>query len=245
MNWSRRSAWIIGASTGIGAALAKELANAGCQVTITARNEEVLNQVSQLRMSVKPADINNAEALGAIANELSAAGRLDLVVVAAGYWKRDDPLEFNAEEFRRHVETNLLGLSNVLESVIPPMKKANKGHVVVLSSVAGYRGMPGSLGYGATKAAQINLFEALRATFNKTGITFQTVSPGFVETPMTSTNTFPMPFLISSEEAAKHILRGLESSKPEIVFPWQMAVAMKIAKFIPQRLWVKLLGRNA
>ena len=121
----------------------------------------------------------------------------------------------------------------------------NKGQVVVLSSVAGYRGMPGSLGYGATKAAQINLFEALRATFYKTGIVFQTVSPGFVETPMTSTNTFPMPFLISSEVAAKHIRRGLESSKPEIVFPWQMATAMKIARLVPQRLWVKLLGRNA
>ncbi len=245
MNWSQRSAWIIGASTGIGAALAKELADAGCQVTITARNEEVLKQVSQLRMAVKPADINDQQALASIAQELAAAGRLDLVVVAAGYWKRDEPLAFNAEEFRKHVETNLLGLSNVLESVIPPMKAANKGHVAVLSSVAGYRGMPGALGYGATKAAQINLVEALRATFSKTGITFQVVSPGFVETPMTSTNTFPMPFIISSEAAAKHIRRGLESSKPEIVFPWQMATAMKIARFVPQRLWVKLLGRNA
>ena len=245
MNWSGRSVWIIGASTGIGAALAQQLAQQGCQVTISARSADALDAVATSSMRVRPLDMTNQALLRATAAELQAAGELDIVVISAGYWKQDQGLEFDLEQFQRHLDVNLSGVGRVIDAVLPFMKQNGQGRVAVLSSVAGYRGMPGSLAYGATKAAQINLFEALRTTFRGTGIFFQTVSPGFVDTPMTSTNTFPMPFIIDADKAATYIVRGLLTSKPELVFPWQMALVMRIAKLVPQRLWVRIVGRRA
>jgi short-subunit dehydrogenase len=244
MTWSARSAWIIGASTGIGAALAQQLAALGCDVTVSARSADALNEVSQGKMNVRPCDIQDLEGLRAIALELNSQGKLDLVVIAAGYWKQDQGLEFNRVEFERHLDVNLRGVGNVLDVTLPTMRETNRGHIAVLSSVAGYRGMPGALAYGSTKAAQINLFEALRTTYRGTGVLFQTVSPGFVETPMTAANTFPMPFIINSDKAATYIVRGLQTQKPEIVFPWKMAFVMKLAKLVPQRLWLRLVGKK-
>ena len=244
MNWSQRSAWIIGASTGIGASLAQQLASLGCDVTISARSEETLKEVSQGKMTVRACDMQDLEGLRTIASDLNAHGKLDLVVIAAGYWKQDQDLEFNRVEFERHLDVNLRGVGNVLDAVLPAMRERNSGQIAVLSSVAGYRGMPGALAYGSTKAAQINLFEALRTTYRGTGVKFQTVSPGFVETPMTATNTFPMPFIIDADTAAKYIVKGLASNKPEIVFPGKMAFVMRLAKLVPQRLWLRLVGKK-
>lgn len=237
-----KNVWIIGASTGIGASLATLMQKNGWEVTISARNAEALKQVANKSMKVEAFDIADASAAKRIAKRLHKQGKLDLIIISAGYWKQDEPLEFNADEFKKHVDINLIGLSNVIDATLPLLKQQDRGHLAVISSVAGYRGMPGALGYGATKAAQINLFEAFRATFRGTNIKFQTISPGFVETPMTATNTFPMPFIINADKAAQHILAGLNSTKPEIVFPFAMALTMKIAKLVPQRLWIKLVG---
>ncbi|MFM2103514.1 MAG: hypothetical protein RL740_601, partial [Actinomycetota bacterium] len=118
------------------------------------------------------------------------------------------------------------------------------GTFVGVSSVAGYRGMPGSSGYGPSKAAQLNFLESLRTDLVKTKVFVQTVSPGFVKTPMTDVNTFPMPFIISAEKAGEIIVKGLEKRKPEIVFPLPMAIMMKIAQVVPQRIWPKLFRRG-
>ena len=132
-------------------------------------------------------------------------------------------------------------MANCLGELIPRMKAQRAGMIVGISSVAGYRGLPGSEAYGATKAAQINLLESLRARLRPDGIDVLTVCPGFVETEMTSSNTFSMPFMVTAPEAARAIADGMERQSARIVFPWQMSLLMRFAKLVPDRLWALAL----
>ena len=151
---------------------------------------------------------------------------------------------FDLDVYKMHNNTNTVGMARCAAAVLPKMIDKNFGTFVGVASVAGYRGMPGSSGYGPTKAAQLNFLESLRTDLVKTNVLIQAVSPGFVKTPMTDVNKFPMPFLIDADEAGKIIVKGLEKRKPEIVFPIQMAIMMKIARFVPQRIWPKLFRRG-
>lgn len=235
--------WVVGASSGIGAELARELVRRGARVAVTARRQDRLEEVSGGLMAVVPADATDADALAAAAVAASEAlGGLDTVIWNAGYWKRTDAAHWDTAEFARHVEVNLLGLNTVLGAVLPDMVRRRSGHLVGVASVAGYRGLPGSEAYGATKAAQIALLESLRASLLRRGVRVTTVSPGFVRTEMTAGNTFPMPFIVDADVAARAIADGLERERTEIVFPWRMAVVMKVARLVPVRLWARLVA---
>ncbi|MDN5790121.1 MAG: SDR family NAD(P)-dependent oxidoreductase [Micrococcales bacterium] len=236
-----RRYWLIGASSGIGAALAHELLGRGAHVAISARRIEDLEAVSAGRMTVVPLDATDHEAVQhAEADVRSALGGLDAVVWCAGYWKQFDAAEWDRETFARHIEVNLLGLNNVLAAIIPSMVAAGHGHIVGVASVAGYRGLPGAEAYGATKAAQINLLESLRAALRRKGVRVTTVCPGFVRTEMTESNTFPMPFIVDADEAARSIADGLARCRTEIIFPLRMAILMKAARLVPVRTWSAL-----
>jgi NAD(P)-dependent dehydrogenase (short-subunit alcohol dehydrogenase family) len=241
MNLAGRRVWIIGASTGIGAALARELVGRDVAVAVSARRADKLRAVAGDRMTAVPLDITDADqvphALDQVVKEL---GGLDIVVLSAGYWQQMGA-DFDVESFQRHLAVNLGGFANCLGPVIPYFRDQGAGMIVGISSVAGYRGLPGSEAYGATKAAQINLLEALRVRLRPDGIDVLTVCPGFVETEMTSQNTFPMPFMISAEAAARAIADGMARQSARIVFPWQMAVLMKVATLVPDRLWALAL----
>lgn len=229
--------WVIGASSGIGAALAQELVRRGGEVAISARKAEDLQEVAGDAMQVVPLDATDRAAVKVAAEQLDD---VDVVIWCAGYWKQFDAAAWDADIFERHIEVNLLGLNNVLAAVIPQMVAKRRGHLVGIASVAGYRGLPGAEAYGATKAAQINLLEGLRAALSKHHVRVTTVCPGFVRTPMTDTNEFPMPFLIDADEAATAIADGLEKNRAEIVFPLPMAVTMKLARLVPVRAWAAL-----
>lgn len=235
--WDGRSAWVIGASSGIGAAVAEELLKRGCKVTISARSENALHDVAKGRMQVVPIDISNTDSVQQAA---ATVGDFDVVIVVAGFWKQMSGRAFDFDVFAQHNDVNVLGLARCIAAVVPPMLKQRSGMFVGVSSVAGYRGMPGSSGYGPSKAGQLNLLESLRCDLRGTGVDVVTVSPGFVRTPMTDVNTFPMPFIIDAEEAAVFIVDGLERKKPEIVFPKPMMLMMKAARFVPQRWWPRL-----
>jgi len=212
-------------------------------VAVTARRRDRLEEVSGGLMSVVPADATDAGALNAAAAAAAEElGGLDVVVWCAGYWKRTDAARWDTADFARHVDVNLLGLNTVLGAVLPDMVKRRAGHVVGVASVAGYRGLPGSEAYGATKAAQTALLESLRASLLRRGVRVTTVSPGFVRTEMTEQNSFPMPFIVDADVAARAIADGLERGRAEIVFPWQMAVVMKAARLVPVRLWAHLVA---
>lgn len=226
--------WIVGASSGIGAALAQELVRRGVRVTISARNADDLREVAGDDMEILPLDATDRDAVRAAAEQL---GDVDAVIWCAGYWQQFDAAAWDADVFQRHIEVNLLGLNNVLAAVIPRMVANRRGQIVGVASVAGYRGLPGAEAYGATKAAQINLLEGLRGALKRHGVKVTTVCPGFVRTPMTETNDFPMPFLIDADEAATAICDGLQKGRAEIVFPLPMAITMKLARFVPVRAW--------
>jgi short-subunit dehydrogenase len=241
-----RRYWLVGASSGIGAALATELVRRGAQVAISARRAEDLEAVSGGTMTVVALDATDRDAVRHAAAEVTETlGGLDVAVWCAGYWKQFDAAQWDPEVFARHVEVNLLGLNNLLAAVLPAMAADGSGHVVGIASVAGYRGMAGAEAYGATKAAQINLLEALRASLGPRGVRVTTVCPGFVRTEMTSVNQFPMPFIIETGEAARAIADGIERRRTEIVFPLRMAALMKAARLIPVGAWAAMSARAA
>ena len=230
--------WITGASSGIGAALARELADRGASVAISARSTEKLRAVAGGRMHVEPVDVTDrAATVAAAANVRAALGGLDLAVLNAGTWSRFHVDHWDSQAFADHLQTNLMGTVHALEGVVPTMLEQGHGRIVGTASVAGYRGLPGAEAYGSTKAALLHLFEALRGSLGPRGIVVQTVSPGFVRTPMTDRNTFPMPFLISPEAAARAIADGIAKDKAEIVFPLPMMLVMKVARLVPVRAW--------
>ncbi|TDD61604.1 SDR family NAD(P)-dependent oxidoreductase [Kribbella antibiotica] len=237
MELTGRRIWIVGASSGIGAALAGALDARGAHVAVSARRESALRDLAGDRMAVVPVDITDGPAVRrAAAQVVDELGGLDIVVLSAGYWKQLK--EFDAESFQQHLDVNLSGMAHCIEAVIPLLEGA--GMIVGISSVAGLRGLPGSEAYGATKAAQINLLEALRVGLAPRGIDVLTVLPGFVDTEMTSDNQFPMPFMVTAPAAARMIADGIERRQARIVFPWQMGIFAKLAPLVPDRLWARL-----
>lgn len=238
---SGQRVWLVGASSGIGAAVARELVSRGAHVAISARRRDRLDEVAGGRMVVVPADATDSTAVAAAAREVTETlGGLDTVIWCAGYWKKSDASAWDAADFARHVDVNLLGFNRVLAAVLPGMVERGRGHIVGVASVAGYRGLPGAEAYGATKAAQLNLLEALRVSLRRRGVRVTTVAPGFVRTELTDGNTFPMPFIIDADAAGRSIVDGLERGRMEIVFPLPMAVLMKVARLVPIRLWAAL-----
>lgn len=241
MRISGARVWVVGASSGIGAEVARRLADGGARVAVSARNLSALAEVSGGRMHAERLDVTDPRQVAAAANTVrSALGRIDAVVLSAGYWQQGDPGTLDPEEFAAHLETNLVGASRVIAAVLPDMRATGAGMIVGIASVAGFRGLPGGEGYGASKAGLINLLEALRAGLHDTGVRVQTVCPGFVDTPLTSRNAFPMPFLINDREAARHVLAGLVSERPLVIFPWPMAVLARAARLVPAGLWSRL-----
>ncbi len=238
--------WITGASSGIGAALANEMTDRGAVVAISARRESDLTDVAAGRMAVVPVDITDAAAVRAAADTVRAElGGIDLVVLNAGTWQQVRLDDIDTAVVAKHFDVNVIGTVNCLAAVIGDMMRTRSGTVAIVASVAGFRGMPGALAYGASKAALIHLAESVRAEASRKGVRVVTVNPGFVETPMTDTNSFTMPFLIGVEDAARRIADGLESHRQEIIFPLPMAILMKIARLLPVRVWTKVSGLAA
>ena len=240
------TAWVIGASSGIGAALARELDSRGARVAISARRADRLGEVAAGRMLVVPMDVTDVAQTSAAAERVRVElGDIDLVVLAAGYWKQMRPRDWDVDTFNRHLDVNLVGMNNAIAAVLPPMLKRGSGVIAGIASVAGYRGLPGAEAYGATKAAQINMLESLRAHVRSSGVQVTTICPGFVRTELTDNNDFPMPFMIEPDDAARAICAGLERDRSVIAFPLQMALLARASRLVPARAWSRLFGRVA
>jgi NAD(P)-dependent dehydrogenase (short-subunit alcohol dehydrogenase family) len=244
MDLSGKVVWVVGASSGIGAAVARELQSRGAVVAISARRKDELTEVSDGAMLVVPADVTDAASMTAAASSIrQELGPIDVAVLSAGYWKQMTGDEWDSESFNRHVQVNLIGMSNSIAAVLPEMLARRSGVIAGISSVAGYRGLTGSQAYGATKAGQINLLESLRIQVARAGVRVITVCPGFVRTDLTAGNAFPMPFIVEPDTAGRAICDGLERERAEIVFPIRMAIVMKAARLVPVALWSALWSR--
>jgi NAD(P)-dependent dehydrogenase (short-subunit alcohol dehydrogenase family) len=246
MKLNGKVAWVVGGSSGIGAAVARELVSRGATVAISARRTELLHDIAGGEMLVLPADVTDAASVAAAAARVwQELGPIDLAVLSAGYWKPMDPADWDTDVFDQHVRVNLTGMSNAIAAVLPGMLQRHLGVIAGVASVAGYRGLAGAEAYGATKAAQINLLESLRVHIARTGVHVTTICPGFVRTGLTAGNRFPMPFIIDADQAARSICDGLERERTEIVFPARMALLMKAVRLVPVRIWTALWKRTS
>ncbi len=243
----QRIAWITGASSGIGRALALRLARDGWTIAASARGVDELASLAaegKGRIVAFPLDVTNGEAVEATFRAIGTdLGAVDLAVFAAGTYFRDYAADFDSERFGKMVGLNLIGTAQCLEAVMPAMIARKSGQIAVVASVSGYVGLPGAASYGATKAALNVMCEAFQPELAAHGVRISIVNPGFVDTPLTRKNDFPMPFLVSAESAADSIAEGLTASHYEIVFPWKMAVAMKLLHALPARLRFRLTRR--
>lgn len=241
-------AWITGAGTGIGRAIALDLAREGVKVAASARTEQNLSLLAAHHMAVEfyPLDVTDRSAVMLAVEEIEAAlGPIDLAILNAGTWRPLSAQKFDALAVREALETNYMGVIHGLEALLPGMIARGKGHVAIVASVAGYRGMGRAGGYAPTKAALISLAECLYGDLERHGVRVSIVNPGFVDTPMTRGNDFPMPFIVSAEDASSRILAGLKRGKFEIAFPWPLVWPLKIARILPYTLYFWYLRRWA
>jgi NAD(P)-dependent dehydrogenase (short-subunit alcohol dehydrogenase family) len=233
--WSGQVVWLIGASTGIGRATATRLHALGATVIVSARNAAALDAfVAQHKGAQAIAfDATDREALHAAAGRIVAEhGRIDLAVYCAGTYRAMRAAEFDLDVVLQHQQVNYVGALYLLDAVLPQLLRQGHGHISLVGSVAGYRGLPQALAYGPTKAALINLAETLYLDLQPKGIGVSVVNPGFVETPLTAQNAFRMPALITPEEAADEIVRGWERGQFEIHFPKRFTLWLKALRML-------------
>ena len=230
--------WVVGASTGIGAATAQRLLTEGATVAVSARSRDALEGAFKDKARVLPLDVTDAAATRAAAEELAATwGGIDLVLAVAGTYHAMRAWEIDLAETDRIIDINLRGVLNLFAAVQPTLTKQGSGGFGIVASVAGYGGLPNSMAYGATKAACINLAGSMYLDLGKRGIAVYLITPGFVATPLTAKNTFPMPFLISAEAAADEIVKGLSRGDFEIDFPRAFSRLLKLINLLPHRLY--------
>jgi len=245
-DWHGRRVWLVGASSGIGRATAAALHARGATVLVSARNTAALSHFIAHRPGAVsfPLDVCDGAQVRAAADAILAGGPLDLVVYCAGHFRAQAVGDFDLDEMLRHQEVNYLGALHVVHAVMPSLLREGRGHLSLLGSVAGYRGLPRSLGYGPTKAALIHLAESLYLELRPRGIGVSVVNPGFVDTPLTAQNRFPMPAMISPAEAARRMLRGWSAGRFEIHFPRRFTWPMKLLSLLPFRVYQALVRRG-
>jgi len=237
-----RVAWITGASSGIGRALAVQLAREGVGIAASSRRAAELQALSDAHPGVVPfpLDVTDAAAMAAAAGEIEhRLGPIDLAVFNAGVGQRMGLADFDAARAAASMAVNYQGLVNGLAAVLPAMRERRAGHVALMASLAGYRGLPRAAAYCPSKAAAISLAEALRPELVARGIRISIINPGFVATAMTANARHPLPFLMPGEEAARRIISGLRRGRFEIAFPWQMAALAKLVRVLPYALYFR------
>ena len=242
-----KTAWITGASSGIGRELALLLASQGVQVAASARSADKLQDLVRLHPGIMaaPVDVTDVAAVAATYAAIRAQlGPIDLAILNAGIWDPMEAGDYTAARAVRSMSVNYGGIANALEPLLADMIARRAGHLALIASVAGYRGLPKAAAYGPSKAAVISLAEVLRLELRRHAVDVSLVNPGFVDTPMTAVNTFPMPFKISAQDAARRIAAGLDRRKFEIAFPWQLVTILKVARVLPYRLYFPLFARN-
>lgn len=238
--------WISGASSGIGAAVAMEMAERGWKVAISARSIKKLDKIAALHQNINAfaCDVTDREGMSQTAQKIETEiGPLAMIIANAGIYLPTYFPEFDVSIFDESFDVNLTGTVNMIAAAYPFMIARKKGQIVLVSSVAGYNGLPTSAAYGATKAALLNMGEAMAVDLGKYGLSVNMVAPGFIDTPATQKNTFHMPALMDVTKAAMAMVDGLEKNHTRITFPKRFTLWLRLLTFLPRRLYVRLLSR--
>ena len=239
--------WITGGGTGIGKAVAIKFANQGWNVAISGRRETVLKEVEDINPNIKsfPLDVNDkGKCFEIMKNIKEEFGDIDICFFSTGTWDPKKEREIDVEQIEKVFKVNFFGTLNCIKSVEDHFRNRKNGIITIVSSIAGYKGLPNSTGYGPSKAALNNLAESLYFDFGRYNVRVCLVSPGFIKTPMTDKNDFKMPFLKTPEYSADKIYNGLiNSNKFEIHFPKSLTLILKFFKIIPDRLYFYLVKK--
>ena len=237
---NQKKIWITGASSGIGKALAQKFAAEGWKVAVSARRKEILNEMANdENITSYPLDVTDQNQINDVFSKIiNEFGSLDLCVFSSGTYDPKLEQEINIKQNKFVMETNFFGVLYCIKSVEKYFKDKQDGHISIVSSVAAYRGLPNSSGYGPSKAALTNLTESLYFDFKKHNVRISLVSPGFIKTPLTDKNEFPMPFIKSPEFAAEKMFNGLTKNKTfEIHFPKALTLLLKFLRILPYRVY--------
>jgi short-subunit dehydrogenase len=239
--------WITGASSGIGETLALEYVKQGHIVYGSARSVEKLNMVKAkaqgLSGDFRPLVVDVCDRDPIMAGYTILKEQIGIphkIILNAGTHKPTSASRFSLQDHRMLMEINYMGVINCLDVILPDLLHRKSGQIAIVSSVAGYRGLPMASGYGASKAALINFCESIKAELEQNGIDLRLVNPGFIKTPLTDLNEFPMPFLMPVEDAVQKLIKGLEGNRFEITFPTKFAIIMKLLRMLPNFIYLPI-----
>jgi short-subunit dehydrogenase len=244
---NKKTIWITGGSTGIGKALAIKFASKGWNVAVSARREELLNELSDQyeNISAFPLDVTDKQKCAEVFDQIKKKYEdIDICFFSTGTWNPKKEKEIDVEQIEEVFKINFFGTVNTIKAVEQYFRDRKKGTITIVSSIAGYRGLPNSTGYGPSKSALNNLAESLYFDFKRFGVRISLVSPGFIKTPMTDKNDFKMPFIKTTDYAANKIYDGLINKNVfEIHFPKSLTIMLKILSFLPSKLYFSLVGQ--
>ena len=239
---------IIGGTYGIGYELSKKYLGKVQNLIILGRSEERFAQIeeelksSKTNVSAKKLDVTNIAETNRVLNQIiNDIKKIDLVIYSSGFYKPNNTFDVDLDLYRKTIEVNFMGLINVMSVILPLLKIQQSGHVAMISSLAGFFGLPNSSGYGPSKAAMMNYSESIYNDCKKNNIYVSLINPGFVKTRLTDQNKFEMPFLMSAEKAAQIIYKGLEKKKYDITFPFVMSLIFKTLKILPKPIFLFLI----
>jgi short-subunit dehydrogenase len=251
MIWKNKTVFLTGASSGIGEALAIALAKKGAVLGLVARREELLNELKAKcdnvggTARVFACDVTDADALQKAAEEFRAEfGHIDVMIANAGIGGNNrETREYRPDAVKKLIDINLLGAANAVHAVIKPMIERKSGHLVAISSLAGFRGLPKSAAYSASKAGMTAFFESVRLDVARHGVDVTIIQPGFIRTPLTAARASKMPFLMELDDAIPLFIKAIEKKKKFAAFPWQLATIVRLGKIMPAWLYDRISGR--
>ena len=246
MSEKQKKIWITGASSGIGKAVAEKFAKEGWQVAVSARRKEILDDMAKNHnISSYPLDVVNEEDCSKTFDKIiSEFTNIDLCIFCSGTYDPKKEKEINLKQNRFVMDVNYFGVLNCVKSAEKYFKNKKNGQISIVSSIAGYRGLPNSSGYGPSKAALTNFAESIYFDFKKFNVRVSVVSPGFIKTDLTDKNEFEMPFLRSTEYAAEKVFKGLTSTNSfEIHFPKQLTLILKFLRVLPYKIYLFLVDK--
>lgn len=241
-DWQGKRYWLVGASAGLGAALAHKISSAGAEVIVSARSEGKLAELVDAlpgKASYQAMDVQDIDSVRAA---VSAVGDVDGIVYLAGAYWPFGAKAWEADHATAMIDVNLTGLARVLGEVVPGMVAKDAGHIVITSSLTAFRGLPRSIGYTASKAGTMSLAECMYADLRKTGVKVQVINPGFIKTQLTEKNDFKMPFLMEPEAAAQEVFEHMNSDRFKKSFPFAFSMLFRIAQFLPDSLYYRIFG---
>ena len=246
MSENQKKIWITGASSGIGKAVAEKFALEGWKVAVSARRKEVLDEMTKTQNIFSyPLDVTNEDQINSVFQKiLNDFGELDLCLFSSGTYDPKNEKKIDPDKIKNVIKVNFFGVVDCVKTVEDYFKKRKSGHISIVSSIASYRGLPNSSGYGPSKAALTNFCESIYFDFKKFNVRVSVISPGFIKTPLTDKNEFPMPFLRSANFAAEKIYLGItKSNKFEIHFPIGLTLTLKFLRILPYKIYLFLVDK--